>query len=91
MSKANRQIAILGAGNIGTAIASGLALSNNFKAENITLTRRKVELLEPFKEKGFNIQGSNIEAVKRADIILIAVEPQQIDALLKEIKNDLKE
>lgn len=91
MSQANRRIAILGAGNIGTAIASGLALSNNFRAENITLTRRKVELLEPFKEKGFNIQSDNIKAVQNADIVLIAVEPQQIDALLNEIKNNLKE
>lgn len=86
MSQKTSQIAIIGAGNIGTAIASGLALSSNFEAGNITLTRRKVELLEPFKEKGFHVQSDNIDAVQNADIILIAVEPQQIDSLLDEIK-----
>ncbi|NGP75690.1 pyrroline-5-carboxylate reductase [Balneolaceae bacterium YR4-1] len=91
MSQANQKIAILGAGNIGTAIASGLALSDHFNAGNITLTRRKTELLEPFAEKGFNTHSDNGRAVNNADIILIAVEPRQIDALLKEIKNDLDE
>lgn len=50
------QIAILGTGNIGTAIANGLVDSGGFTAENI---------------------------------ILIAVEPQQIDGLLSEITSGL--
>ncbi|MGK7391299.1 MAG: pyrroline-5-carboxylate reductase family protein, partial [Candidatus Cyclobacteriaceae bacterium M2_1C_046] len=91
MSKKNREIAILGAGNIGTAIASGLSQSSNFKAGNITLTRRKVEYLDSYKKEGFKVQSDNISAVKNADIILIAVEPQQMDALLNEIKEAIDE
>lgn len=89
MSKTTRQIAILGAGNIGTAIASGLSQSKDFEAGNIILTRRKVELLEPFQKEGFQIQSDNITAVQSADIILVAVEPQQMDTLLNEIKTEL--
>ena len=86
MSQKSRHIAILGAGNIGTAIAGGLSQSSNFKAGNITLTRRKVELLDSLKKAGFIVQSNNKKAVQGADIILIAVEPQQLDGLLAEIK-----
>lgn len=89
MPQISRRIAILGAGNIGTAIASGLTQSGDFDAGSISLTRRKIELLEPFKEKGFKVQSDNIIAVQEADIILVAVEPQQMDGLLHEIKTEL--
>ena len=42
----DKKIAIIGAGNIGLAIAEGLIRSENFQAPQITLTRRKVAPLE---------------------------------------------
>lgn len=81
----NKNIAILGAGNIGTAIATGLAASVNFEPNQITLTRRRLSLLESYAEEGFHITSDNSEAVIKSDIIIIAVEPQQVDALLSEI------
>ena len=80
-----KNLAILGAGNIGTAIAKGLIQSGNFEAKQITLTRRKIHLLDPFKQQGFEIHKSNVGAVKNSEVILIAVEPKQLDSLLKEI------
>lgn len=91
MSQISSHIAILGAGNIGTAIASGLLQSGNFKAEQITLTRRKVGLLESFEKQGFIVRSDNRNAVQRAGLIILAVEPQQLDALLDEIKPDIDE
>lgn len=89
MSNSSRTIAIIGAGNIGTAIASGLSESGNFEAGQIILTRRKTELLKPYSERGFDVKASNTEAVENADIILVAVEPQQMDVLLEEINPGL--
>jgi pyrroline-5-carboxylate reductase len=89
MSNTSSNIAILGAGNIGTAIASGLSESDNFEAGQIILTRRKIELLDPYKERGFQVEPDNTEAVQPADIILVAVEPKQMDGLLNEIKPQL--
>lgn len=77
--------AILGAGNIGTAIANGLVSSRRFVAEDIILTRRRVHLLEPMKALGFTIEQDNQEAVRRSEVILVAVEPQQINRVLEEI------
>lgn len=81
-----KKISIIGAGNIGTSIASGLAKSGKFKARDITLTRRRLELLEPFRKEGFRITSDNAEALNNSDIVLVAVEPQQLDDLLEEIK-----
>jgi pyrroline-5-carboxylate reductase len=82
-------LAILGTGNIGAAIAEGLVESGRYSADRITLSRRRVELLEPFRARGFTIAASNREAVRGADVLLIAVEPQQIDGLVREIAPDL--
>jgi pyrroline-5-carboxylate reductase len=78
-------ITILGAGNIGTAIANGLAESGQFAAQSITLTRRRVHLLEPMRERGFLVEGDNRRAVEGADVVLLAVEPGQVDGVLDEI------
>jgi pyrroline-5-carboxylate reductase len=84
-----KKIAIIGAGNIGTSIASGLAKSENFKTRDITLTRRRLDLLEPYKKQGFKVTSNNSEALSDSDIIIIAVEPQQLDDLLVDIKSEL--
>jgi pyrroline-5-carboxylate reductase len=84
------RIAIIGTGNIGTAIANGLVESGRFAAPDITLTRRRIYLLEPMKERGFVVEGDNCRAVRESKVILIAVEPQQIDAVLCEIAPELR-
>ena len=78
-------IAILGAGNIGTAITDGLLLSDAVTPERLTLTRRNHQRLEPYAEKGCRVTDDNTSAVKAADIIIITVEPRQVDGLLDEI------
>jgi len=89
MMNSTGKIAIIGAGNIGKSIANGLVQSGEFSSENIILTRRKLHLLDPMKDQGFRVSGDNIEAVRQAEIIIIAVEPQQTDAVLKQVADDL--
>ncbi len=84
-----RTVAILGAGNIGAAIGKGLVESGRFAAGSVALTRRKLHLLDDFKRQGFIVLGDNRQAVRDASIVIIAVEPQQINALLDEIRPDL--
>jgi pyrroline-5-carboxylate reductase len=79
------KIAILGTGNIGTSIAAGLFASGSLRPENMILTRRKIHLLDSFKNQNVQISNDNIYAVKQSGVIIIAVEPQQINTLLDEI------
>jgi pyrroline-5-carboxylate reductase len=84
MTMNNNKIAIIGGGNLGTSIAKGL-VKNHFPAQNIIVTRRKVERLQALSEMGMNISSDNIEAAKNAQIIIVALKPYRIDAVLKEI------
>jgi pyrroline-5-carboxylate reductase len=84
-----KKIAILGGGNLGASIVQGLLNANAGKAQDITVTRRKLHLLDYLKEKGVNITDDNRLAVRNSDIILITVKPHQTIRLLKEIAEDL--
>ena len=80
-----KNVAILGGGNIGLAIANGLINSNLFPAENVYITRKKIELIQEYSDKGFRVTTDNILAVKNAEVIIVAVQPQQLNELLHEI------
>lgn len=86
MDAKNKRITILGAGNIGCAIAEGLVASRAFEAGQICLTRRRVDKLINYKERGYVTTSDNTEAVTSADIIIICVEPHQLNELLIQIK-----
>jgi pyrroline-5-carboxylate reductase len=77
-------IAIIGGGNLGKSIAQGL-LEHNFKAQNITVTRHKIELLSDLKEQGVQISTDNIDASQNAQVIIIAVKPYKISEILQDI------
>ncbi|MEZ4793245.1 MAG: pyrroline-5-carboxylate reductase [Gelidibacter sp.] len=83
----NKRITIIGGGNLGQAIASGL-LSQGFAPSNLTITRQKVDLLKDFKAKNVHVSSDNKGAVKNAEIVIIAVKPYQIVNVLKEISSE---
>ena len=84
-----KNVAILGGGNIGLAIAKGLETSNLYPPEKIYITKRKIEFLNSYAEKGFKITGDNKQAVIDSEIIIIAVQPKQLSELLQDIKDVL--
>jgi pyrroline-5-carboxylate reductase len=84
MKQAER-VAILGGGNLGSAIARGLAASGTIRPEDITITRRTVALLAPLEIEGFRTTEQNLVAVQGCDLVLICVQPQHLNKLLEEI------
>ncbi len=81
-------LAILGGGNLGQALACGWVESGLFEPGQISITRRQLEKLEPFTEAGFRVVG-NPAAIASSGTVLVAVQPQQIGALLGEIRDHL--
>ena len=81
-----KNIAILGSGNIGLSLAKGLVKANIYQPNQITLTRRNVNALSELAKTGYHITVDNWEAVNGAKIIVLAVLPQQLQKLLDEIK-----
>jgi pyrroline-5-carboxylate reductase len=78
-----KKIAIIGGGNLGGSIAHGLLKSRQYKPENITVTRRKTELLAELAKKGLNIHSDNKKAISESDVVIIAVKPKILDKILE--------
>jgi len=71
------------------AIANGLVASGKFLAKDLTLTRRRIQHLEEAGKKGFSITDDNRKGVRDSSVLILAVEPQQLNSLLDEIRSDL--
>jgi pyrroline-5-carboxylate reductase len=85
MAQYNGNIAILGTGNIGSSLAKGLVKSSFVEPGQISLTRRNVSGLQSYADQGFLIGADNAAAVAGADIVVLAVLPQQLNQLLEQI------
>ena len=85
----SKKIAIIGGGNLGTAIAEGLINSGFEQPQNIIITKRNISTLQSLKDKGANISSNNDEAANFADYIILAVKPFQIKEVLEKLKSSL--
>jgi pyrroline-5-carboxylate reductase len=86
----DKKIAIIGAGNMGEALVSGLIASGSSKPKSITCSDvRESRLDEIKKEYGVLTTVDNVEAVEASDIIVYAVKPQIIASVLKETAQKL--
>jgi len=80
-------VAILGGGNLGTALAKGLARTDEASQKyDVTVTRRNTDLIRHLEEDGVTVSSDNTSAVKEAELIVISVQPTQIEQLIEEIK-----
>ena len=87
--KAQGRLAILGAGNIGRAMAVGLERAGVFRPGEITLTRRNPGHLDDLKARGFETGSNNRDAVRKAAVVVVAVAPQDLNGVLAEVAPDL--
>lgn len=85
-----KKIAILGAGNLGIAIAQGIVEEKLTAAENIYLTRRHTGHIAHLAKDGFVLTSDNLEAVKEAAVVMVCVQPKQLPALIEEINPVLR-
>ncbi|MEO7309372.1 MAG: pyrroline-5-carboxylate reductase [Chitinophagaceae bacterium] len=82
----SKKIAIIGGGNLGSAIAEGLIKSKFCKAADITVTKRNTAPLQALADLGCTIHSDNKKAVKENDVIILAVKPYNFAEILSEIK-----
>jgi pyrroline-5-carboxylate reductase len=78
-------IAILGAGKMGEALASGLLRAGVVSPAQIVAAARRSDRAEQLRnEYGFEVVSA-AQAAAKADTLVIAVKPQDMEALLAEI------
>lgn len=80
------KIAIIGAGEMGGAFASGLLKGDIFKADDITVANPHDDKLERFAQLGASVTTDNKAAVAGADYVAIAVKPKVVKSVIDEIK-----
>jgi len=81
----NKKITIVGTGNMGEALASGLVGSGSSKPENIICTDTREDQLTSLAERyGVKTTTDNIQGIEAAEIIIYAVKPQIIASVLRE-------
>lgn len=81
----DKKISILGTGNMGEALISGIIDSRLTKPENIMCADCREDRLETIhKTYGVATTTNNVEAVQASEIIIYAVKPQIIASVLTE-------
>ncbi len=86
----NKSIAIIGAGNMGTALIRGILNAGLTSAKKIHASGTRSEKLERLAtEYSINAASSNAEAASHADIIILCVKAAVIRNVLEEISESL--
>jgi len=86
----NKKIAIIGTGNMGDALVSGLIGSGSSKPKNIICSDVRKDKLDKIKSKyKVSTTASNLRAVSEADIVIYAVKPQLMASVLIETRSKL--
>jgi pyrroline-5-carboxylate reductase len=77
------RIAIIGVGRMGEALLNGLLRSGSVLADDVVCTARREERGEEItRNYGVRTTTDNAEAIADADIVILAVKPQSLPALL---------
>jgi pyrroline-5-carboxylate reductase len=85
----SKKIAIIGGGNLGSAIAEGLLKSKFAKAADITITKRNISTLKHLEAKGIKVIADNISAVRNSELVILAVKPFQVKDVIDGLKKEL--
>jgi len=88
----NLKIVFMGAGNMAEALVNGLLGGSVFTPANISVCDPLPDRRNLFNDKyGVSTQENNADGVKGADCIVLAVKPQNVEAVLREIARELSD
>lgn len=79
------RLGIIGVGNMASAILNGVLENRLHGHDEIIVSNHDASKLEVWKEKGLKVTTDNLEVALNSDIIILAVKPQQMAAVLDEI------
>ena len=82
----NEVLAFIGAGNMAEALIRGLLAARVLPAQQVIATNVRSDRLEHLaREFGIRTLADNAAALREADIVLLAVKPQQMSAVLSSL------
>lgn len=84
----NPKIGFIGAGNMARSLIGGLRAAG-FPAEAIWVSDVDPNKLEPFKRLGVQAVTGNLDIAASCNVVVLAVKPQQIREVAKEISTEI--
>ena len=85
------KVTIIGAGNIGGAVARGLMAANALPQENLTVVDLDESKLNELKAeyKSINTAKDGHDAASKSDVVILAVKPWLVEPVLSGIADTL--
>jgi pyrroline-5-carboxylate reductase len=85
----DKRLGFIGVGNMGEALVKGLIASKAAAPAQIRVSARRPERVAEL-EKMYGVKGaSNAEVARESDVLVLAVKPQILDRVLREISPDV--
>lgn len=81
----NLHLAIIGAGNMAEALLRGALAAKLLKPKQVTASDPSPERRRLFEGMKVAVTHDNREAVRSADVVVLAVKPQQLGAVLADV------
>src|SRR5258705_4780215 len=89
--KLDTSLAVIGAGKLGETLVRGLLEAGRIDAQRVTVTAAHHDHAErQARELGVRAAASNREAVKGAGLVIISVKPQQVGAVLDDLRGTIE-
>jgi pyrroline-5-carboxylate reductase len=85
------RMAVIGAGNMGSALIGGVLKARVVEPEHLTATvRSRTHAEELSTQYGIRVSaGGNRDAAARSDVIILAVKPSTVETVMEEIRSAL--
>jgi pyrroline-5-carboxylate reductase len=88
---ASHSIGFIGAGNMAEALIRGLVRGNHVPAASVAASGPRQERLDELRrDYGIDVTTHNREVVQRCGVVVLAVKPQILDKVLREVGDQLK-
>ena len=86
----NQNICFIGGGNMAQALIGGL-LSRGLPTTRITVSDPVEQIRHILEEKGIQTTTDNVDAIKHADVVVLAVKPQVLATVLQPLQDLLSD
>jgi pyrroline-5-carboxylate reductase len=92
MERKNLKVAVIGAGNMGEALIGGMLHAGLTSKDRIVASDAASDRLKRIGDSlGIRCVKNNLEAVRDAEVILLAVKPQNLPSIREELQGRLTE
>lgn len=86
----SHKLAFIGAGNMASALINGL-LTDGYPANDIIASDQLAEKRENLAGSGIHTTDDNPQAIADAEVVILAVKPQVLQAVCQEIKSAVEQ